>query len=101
MNIKHIIQMITMKLLKKYSNVLNIIEIDAEDMIDNPHEYLAEKLDFPDYYGNNLDALYDCLTEMGGNKVIRILHSEKLKKKIKKTFIDADVANKYINIVFD
>ena len=29
------------------------------------HLYLAEMLDFPDYYGKNLDALYDCLTELG------------------------------------
>lgn len=28
------------------------------------HIYLAEALDFPDYYGKNLDALFDCLTEM-------------------------------------
>lgn len=28
------------------------------------HEILAEKLRFPDYYGHNLDALYDCLTEL-------------------------------------
>ena len=29
------------------------------------HAYLKEQLNFPDYYGNNLDALHDCLTEMG------------------------------------
>lgn len=29
------------------------------------HEYLKEQLDLPDYYGGNLDALYDCLTELG------------------------------------
>ena len=29
------------------------------------HLYLAQMLDFPDYYGKNLDALFDCLTEMG------------------------------------
>ena len=29
------------------------------------HAYLAEALDLPEYYGRNLDALFDCLTEMG------------------------------------
>ena len=28
------------------------------------HEYLAEKFGFPSYYGKNLDALYDCLTDI-------------------------------------
>lgn len=27
------------------------------------HEYLAKRLNFPEYYGKNLDALYDLLTE--------------------------------------
>ena len=29
------------------------------------HRQIARALSFPSYYGNNLDALYDCLTEMG------------------------------------
>lgn len=28
------------------------------------HQLLAEKLCFPEWYGHNLDALYDCLTEL-------------------------------------
>ena len=28
------------------------------------HDYLKEALALPDYYGRNLDALYDCLTEL-------------------------------------
>ena len=27
------------------------------------HDYLARKLDFPEYYGKNLSALADCLAE--------------------------------------
>ena len=27
--------------------------------------YLMKELEFPFYYGRNLDALYDCLTELG------------------------------------
>lgn len=29
------------------------------------HEFIAKKLCFPDYYGANLSALADCLSEMG------------------------------------
>ena len=29
------------------------------------HKYLAETLEFPEYYGNNLDALFDCMTDKG------------------------------------
>ena len=28
------------------------------------HDYLKEVLNFPEYYGKNLDALYDCLTDL-------------------------------------
>ena len=28
------------------------------------HEYIKEKMSFPEYYGNNLDALADCLSEI-------------------------------------
>ncbi|MDL2206906.1 barstar family protein [Eubacteriales bacterium OttesenSCG-928-N13] len=31
---------------------------------DTLHAHLKRALDFPDYYGANLDALYDCLTDI-------------------------------------
>ena len=34
------------------------------------HRYLARMLDLPDYYGKNLDALFDCLTELGGCTIV-------------------------------
>ena len=29
------------------------------------HADLAQALNFPEYYGHNLDALHDCLTDIG------------------------------------
>ena len=35
------------------------------------HAYLKEQFSFPDYYGNNMDAFWDCMTEKHpGNIVI-------------------------------
>ncbi len=36
------------------------------------HDELKEKLKFPEYYGNNLDALWDIITEPRWNKTIII-----------------------------
>ena len=33
------------------------------------HEILKKELCLPAYYGKNLDALYDCLTEMGKTEI--------------------------------
>ena len=41
--------------------VLDALRLQRKD---EAHKYLREALDFPEYYGGNLDALYDCLTEL-------------------------------------
>ena len=33
------------------------------------HKVIQEALDFPDYYGCNWDAFWDCLTDMAGRPV--------------------------------
>lgn len=40
--------------------------LDAKKLTEkqSAHEYLKWMLEFPEYYGNNLDALYDCLTDL-------------------------------------
>ena len=42
------------------------ITLDIEKMRSLPmlHKYLHTALALPEYYGANLDALYDCLTEI-------------------------------------
>ena len=46
------------------------------------HEVLKRDLEFPDYYGGNLDALWDCLTDMLGDiSIIEIYNSEVISKK--------------------
>lgn len=34
------------------------------------HRYLKRKFAFPEYYGNNADALYDCLSERKDMEII-------------------------------
>ena len=43
------------------------IVLNGKAMTDRPtaHSHLAERLDLPTYYGRNLDALYDVLTDIG------------------------------------
>ena len=52
--------------------------LDGRKMTDKEatHEYLQEKLQFPEYYGRNLDALYDCLTETEEELEIQIQYAE-------------------------
>ena len=38
------------------------------------HEILAEHLALPKWYGKNLDALYDCLTDLSEDTEIEIVH---------------------------
>lgn len=62
------------------------------------HCYLKQMMDFPDYYGNNLDALYDLLTEIKGPVEIHIVNSEKMDLRMKKVFESASEENKDMNI---
>lgn len=54
------------------------ITLDATKLNDKEkaHDYLAEVLSLPDYYGKNLDALYDCVSDMNID-MITIVNSDK------------------------
>jgi len=59
------------------------------------HDYLSEALNFPDYYGKNLDALYDCLCEIEAD--IELVNANVVDEDIIDTFKDAASENEFLN----
>ena len=57
-------------------------------------QYLKEVFPLPDYYGKNLDALYDCLCEMECE--IELINPEDVDKDILDTFVDAASENDFL-----
>lgn len=46
---------------------MKTVTLDGREMPDQAafHDLAARKLGFPEWYGRNLDALYDCLCDIG------------------------------------
>ena len=42
------------------------------------HVSLAQQLNFPDWYGGNLDALHDCLCDLHEETMLTLVHGESL-----------------------
>ena len=60
------------------------------------HTVMAEELDFPSYYGKNLDALYDALTDICEETVITVNGQSDYGTKLLAAINDAASANKNI-----
>ena len=80
----------------EYKNPYILDFTDTETMFEL-HETIKKELDFPDYYGANMDAFWDCLTDMVGSDElhIQVLGFDKLKKRM------PDTANKIEEILCD
>lgn len=88
---------------------METIVIDGERMLNRRavHDHLAEQLALPDYYGRNLDALYDLLTEREGPTRLIVRHREVLLSwlgeygaALCQTLEDADRANPGLEVLF-
>ena len=85
-----------------------VIELDGREMRDRAttHNYLKEHLNLPDYYGRNLDALYDLLTENGEGRTIILSHKSEMEQQLSHyavalldTFQDAAEKNPALNFI--
>lgn len=66
------------------------------------HDYLKEQLDFPEYYGKNLDALHDCLTDLDDMEITITAPDEDgaIYQKILRIFKAADRENDSLKLNF-
>lgn len=78
------------------------IVLDGRDMTSREaaHEQLYQRLSFPSYYGRNLDALFDCLTEIGYPVSVTVNHAADMQAALGRygslllrVFADAALAN--------
>ena len=54
------------------------LTIDCRDGLAAIHEQLAAELAFPQWYGKNLDALHDCLTDLSQHVTFTLHYPELL-----------------------
>lgn len=83
---------------------MKTIELDFKELYTprQIHEYIAQKLGFPEYYGKNLDALYDCLTDISEETEITIVNYDVLdyrENAIINTFLDAVEESDSLNVL--
>lgn len=55
-----------------------IIDGSAITSMTDIHAALAQQLSFPAWYGGNLDALHDCLTDLHEETMVSLVHGEAL-----------------------
>ncbi len=68
------------------------------------HKYIKEQLHFPDYYGNNLDALHDCLLGLSYHVIVKLENEDNellydFAKKIRQVIDDAVMEGANIQVL--
>ncbi len=81
----------------------NVYELDGRRLAEKAeaHAYLQEILPLPEYYGQNLDALYDVLTENDKDTLLWIIHAASVHPAITAVFEDAMEENPFLTVIFE
>ena len=77
------------------------LKLDKFSKKEELHSYLKKKMKFPDYYGENLDALFDCLTDISTDTAVDIKYDadNELQRAVLEVFSDAVAANTHWAII--
>ena len=77
------------------------LKLDKFSKKEELHSYLKNKMMFPDYYGENLDALFDCLTDISTDTGVDIKYDadNELKRAVFAVFSDAVSQNTHLAII--
>ena len=66
---------------------------------DAVYDYLSEELGFPAYFGRNLDALHDCLTDIGSpTRLLLTGASAPCARRFLPVIRDAAKCNKHLSV---
>ncbi len=85
------------------------ITLDGQfmDTIQAAHTYIEKKLEIHDYYGKNLDALWDALTGIATSTRLEIIHFNAAEahlgpyaEKLRQVLMDAAVENTFLQVLF-
>ena len=84
-----------------------LLDLNPARSVEWIHEYLKFELEFDDYYGKNLDALYDQLTSVTEDTCLGVFcppaEDTKLSqylKRMKRVFRDAEEENPRLCVIF-
>ena len=77
------------------------LKLDKFSKKEELHSYLKRKMKFPDYYGENLDALFDCLTDISTDTAVDIKYDadNELQRAVLAVFSDAVSQNTHLAII--
>ena len=77
------------------------LKLDKFSKKEELHSYLKKKMKFPDYYGENLDALFDCLTDISTDTAVDIQYDadNELQRAVLAVFSDAVSQNTHLAII--